>query len=330
MTRWFADPFSQDIYIEVDGMEKGGFFDWEHVLYEESKQIIIERFAEHNINVYIDNGWPVGPANGGGELLPHYDTISQDSGMMLQFYKNHFNDDRKGIFRYAVIGHNAGFCHPSELNRYDTMAIGTSPKKTYINRLAWTGRTQRLVLASAVMHEIGHSIGISRSTFEGCDNLTFAEGKTGKKQFEATWGNYQSSMNYYYIFDKKIVDYSDGSNGPPYDQNDWLNIYLPSFQEEDVIVEEPYYEFSGIKIVDQKLDDTLGSWTYDEGATKQYQKVTSADSPVKPIHCDWRVYVNSDAEGRNLRVYAKPRVPNSDWALIEEGNIDSEGEILLN
>jgi hypothetical protein len=126
------------------------------------------------------------------------------------------------------------------------------------------------------------------------------------------------------------VDYSDGSNGPPYDQNDWLNIYLPSFQEEDVRIEEPYYEFSGTTIVDKNLDNTLGSWTYDKNVTKQYLKVTSADSPVKPIDCEWRVYVNLDGDGRNLRIYAKPIVSNSDWALIEEGNIDSEGKILLN
>ena len=95
MQKWFADPYQRDIYIESDGMERGGLFDPPHIFYEESEQIIIERYAQHGINVYIDDGWPDGPINGGGELLPHIETISQDSGMMLQFYRHNFADERK-------------------------------------------------------------------------------------------------------------------------------------------------------------------------------------------------------------------------------------------
>ena len=109
MEKYFADPYSQDIYVEVDGMVKGGLFDNAHLWYDESGQIIIERYAAKGINVYIDNGWTTGLSNGGGELLIHYDTISQDSGVMLQFYDHNFDDSRKGIFRYMIVGHNAGF-----------------------------------------------------------------------------------------------------------------------------------------------------------------------------------------------------------------------------
>ena len=242
MQKYFADPFHQDIYIESDGMQRNGLFDPPHVFWEESQQIIIERFAQHNICVYIDNGWPGDSTNGGGELLPHIETLSQDSGMMLQFYKNHFSDDRKGIFRYLVIGHNAGFCHPSVDNRYDTMAVDSSLYKLYFKRTAFTPRTQRLVLASATMHELGHSLGIAPWTWGGNDNLTFAQGKQAKQAFLDQWGNYKSVMNYYYIFNKKLVDYSDGSHGPG-DQNDWKAFDLTSFKRDDRIIEFPGFQW---------------------------------------------------------------------------------------
>ncbi|RLF45643.1 MAG: hypothetical protein DRN29_06325, partial [Thermoplasmata archaeon] len=68
LREYFANPFQPDIYIETDGMEKRGFFDLPHIFYKESQQMIIERFAQHGINVYIDDGWKDGPVNGGGEL----------------------------------------------------------------------------------------------------------------------------------------------------------------------------------------------------------------------------------------------------------------------
>ena len=238
MQKYFADPFHQDIYIESDGMQRGGLLDPPHVFWVESQQILIERFAEHNINVYIDNGWPGDSSNGGGELLPHYETLSQDSGMMLQFYNNHFADDRKGIFRYLVVGHNAGFCDPSVFNRYDTMAVDTSLYKLLLKRKAFTPRTQRITLAAATMHELGHSLGIANWNWGGNDNLTFAASKQAKQEFLNQWGNYKSVMNYYYIWDKTIVDYSDGSHGSG-DQNDWKAFDLTEFKKETNVIEEP-------------------------------------------------------------------------------------------
>ncbi|MFH1100565.1 MAG: hypothetical protein V1726_00815 [Methanobacteriota archaeon] len=242
MANRFADPFHQDIYLEADGMQKGGLFDPAHVFWVESQQIMIERFAQHNICLYIDYGWPNNPVNGGGELLEHYETLSQDSGMMLQYYKNHFPDERKGIFRYVVVGHNAGFCHPSEFNNYDSMAVDTSLYKALLKRKAFTPRTQRIVLASATMHELGHSLNIARWTVQGCDNLSFADSKQAKQEFLDRWGNYKSVMSYYYIWDKKIVDYSDGSHGTG-DSNDWANLDLTYFKQQAQEVEDPAFKF---------------------------------------------------------------------------------------
>ena len=242
MQKYYADPFHQDIYIESDGMQKSSFFDPAHVFWDESQQIVIERFAEHNICVYIDNGWPGDSSNGGGELLPHIETLSQDSGMMLQFYKWHFDDSRKGIFRYLVVAHNSGFCHPSVDNRYDTMSIDSSPYKMYLRRAAFTPRVQRIILASCAMHELGHSLGIAPWTWGGNDNLTFAQGKAAKAAYLEQWGNYRSVMNYYYIFNKKLADYSDGTHGPG-DQNDWKAFDLTSFKKDDKQIENPGFSW---------------------------------------------------------------------------------------
>ena len=341
MAKWFADPFSQDIYIEVDGMERGGLLDREHVLYKESQQIIIERFCNHGINVYIDDGWPSGPINSGGELLPHIKTISWDSGMMLQFYNNHFADERKGIFRYLLMCHSGefpmiAFSGNTKFNRFDTMAVGT-----FIYQRLLMPRTQRLLLAATVLHELGHTLSIAPYTIEGCDNISFALDTTTIKQFieklrnyKSEWGNYKSVMNYLYIIDVNIVDYSDGSHGHN-DQNDWEKFYLPFFQiENNVICEPGILPPATDKIVDENLSVVLDGWEYSEELTQQYVDNISGWSPVNPIKCNWSVFVRTEEcsfpSDRNLRVYAWPIVPISGWSLIKEGYIDTEGNIQLN
>ena len=244
MAKWFANPYHQDIYLEVDGMESGGFLDPPHVLYEESEQIIIERFAEHGINLYIDQGWPEGPVNRGGELLTHYERMSQDSGMMLQFYRNHFSEERRGIFRYVVMCHRGGFCHPAMFNRYDQMAVGISNQQMITAKGAFTPRTYRLMAAVSVMHELGHSLSIAPWNVGGNDNFTFAEGRAAKQDFLDKWGNYKSVMNYYYIYDKTLIDYSDGTHGEG-DVNDWELFDLTFFEHECNVIEDPGFELPG-------------------------------------------------------------------------------------
>lgn len=338
MAPWFADPFSQDIYIEADSMQEDGLFD-SHVFWEESQQALIERFAQHGINMYIDDGWPGGPTNGGGETLTHYDTVSQDSGMMLQFYNNHFPDERKGIFRYMVIGHSGRFTHPSEFYRYDTIHVGTGFDfvNTFLVDQSFTPRTQRTALAAAVMHEVGHTLGITPWTIEGCDNLSYGIGE--RQTYIETWGNYYSVMNYFYTFDKKLLDYSDGSNGPPYDQNDWEELYLPNFQMENVAIEDPAFETPGKdKIVWENIEFEPSGWNYSKKLTQQYVGDIGDWTPVAPVKVNWRVYVKTDnstsSSDRNLRVYAQPIyettiVPDSEWTLIKEGYVDDEGNIKL-
>ena len=193
--------------------------------------------------MYFDDGWPDTPANGGGELLPHYDRISQDSGMMRQFYLHHFPEERRGIFRYLLICHSAGFCHPSEFNVYDTMAVGNSYERNILNRGAFTQRAMRLVLASSIMHELGHSFGIGPWNVPGNDNISFV---VDEAEYLQKHGNYKSVMNYYYVYDKSIVDYSDGTNGDG-DFNDWGFFDLAFFQKNADVVEDPGFELPGVE-----------------------------------------------------------------------------------
>ena len=337
MQKWFSDPFSQDIYIEVDEMQKGGIFDREHILYEESSQIIIERFCRYGINVYIDNGWPGGPSNGGGELLPYIDKkISWDSGMALQYYKHHFPDERKKIFRYLIINaQSAGFCGNMVFNRFDAMVIGTSRNIILKSWLAFTPRTQRTILASVVLHEIGHSLGFGPNTLGGIDNFSYKRKFIPVKertQYLEKWGNYKSVMNYYYIYDKKIVDFSDGTHGEN-DQNDWDLIYLPYFQIETNVVVDPLYYPKDKDGIDENISIRLEGWINRNELTKKViEKIPNLLSTNHEKYY-WNVYVKIDKteyqSDRNIRIYTRSKVPVSIWTLVKEGYIDIDGNINL-
>jgi hypothetical protein len=340
LAKWLADPFSQDIYIEVDYMEKGGLFDPPHILFEESQQAIMEKYAEHNIKMYFDQGWPDTPLNGGGEVLPHYDQISQDSGMILRFYNHHFPDERKGSFRYVLCGHAGPFNHPAKSNVYDCIHIAYSVKprdllKNFITRgIPPNGRGIRIKIASTLMHELGHSVGISPWTFEGCDNLSAFGGRATRKQYEETWGNYYSVMNYYHMYKTKLLDYSDGSNGPPYDQNDWMMLFVPSYQYNAELIEEIFFHPPGFdKIVWGETETSVTGYVYDESLTEKITRDMKEWSPVDPIDARWLVFKLEEEDKypnyKDIKVLVQPDVPYAGWALYGEGELDKEGNIIF-
>ena len=256
---------------------------------------------------------------------------------MLQFYRHNFADERKGIFRYMIVGHNAGFCIPSELNRYDTIVIDSSPYKLYLRRGAFTPRTQRIVLAAAALHELGHSLGIAPWTFQGNDNMSFAYGRQEKQEFLGTWADYYSVMNYYYIWDKKLADYSDGSNGPPYDQNDWENFYFPTFEIDSNAVEDPIIEPPGTdRLINETPEPLWDSWYIEENLTQSNQVKFSTKCYVENVDAEFRIYVPdsydvNEKNGTYVKIYAKPDTgtSHSQWSLIAEGTLDETGEIIF-
>lgn len=341
MRNRFANPFQQDIYIEADGMERGGLFDKPHILWEESAQIVIERFASHGINVYFDFGWPNNPSNGGGELLPHHRTISYSLGTINQYYENHFPDERKGIFRYCLIAHSSGFATLPKFNQLDFFSVDTSNEIMwkFKTRRAYTERRLRVIEASAIMHELGHTLGILAWTFEGCDNFSFTPILTNYSDYKKTWGNYESVMNYLYIYNYNLIDYSDGSNGPPYDQNDWLELYLPTFQKElEVVLDPTTVTPATDRVVIENINFTIKGWEYNVSLTKNFIYQTGNWSPIETIKCRWRIYVRNETteypSNRNVRIYAQPIfkttiVQPTYWSLIFEGVLNEDSSIDL-
>jgi hypothetical protein len=253
MREWLANPFYPEIYIESDFMEKSPrkLFEvkfeegkilpevkrsrldgWEHILFEETQQMLMDRFNEHGITVHIDDGC----MGGGGDILPfskaNYEAEDRDYGedtpwgyvgLIAEYYNNCFSDERKGIFRYLLIMHSGGESYNYDFQgRYDTMTIPVNRifYRNSLNCLFGTPRMRRIGLAVQILHELGHTLGMNLLYHGGVDNYT-EEGRE-------IWKNYESVMSYYKT-SKRIFDYSDGSHGLN-DKDDWSNIDVGYFQ----------------------------------------------------------------------------------------------------
>jgi len=241
MEKWLANPYYPEIYVEVDYMEKAPFRlsdkkldGWEHVFYDESQQMIMERYSEHGITFHVDDG----RMGGGGDILPfmkpNYETdgniyqkgaIEMVTGIIAGYYNNNFADERKGIFRYLLILHGGGETYAMDYGGcYDTMTVPMnrlSYKQNHAILMGGTPRMKRIGNAIGVFHELGHSCGfLLQNTCGGCDNLS--EGSREE------WNDYMSVMNYHkYLV--RLFDYSDGTHGMK-DFDDWGNIDVGFFQ----------------------------------------------------------------------------------------------------
>lgn len=344
MEKYYADPFIQNIFYEVDYMGKGGPRDPPHRFFEESKQGLIERMAQHNIKLLMDDGWSDSPKNGGGQELPHIAKISQDSGMMLQFYDHYFSDERKGIFRYMVLGHGGGFQHPSKNNVYDTTQLAyvsgrfrpmDNFKAFLLGGAIPTARGKRVQLGSLILHEMAHSCSLDADNahFAGIDNISVGTYLFPNKQYKQTWGQYHSVMNYYYTNGPKTFDLSSGQNGPPYDQNDWGLIFVGYFQYNSNLIEEPYYSAgTGETLV--KSEFRVTDYTYDANLTKQFVDYIGAYSPIEPIKVNWSVFKLDDKEKNpgyhDLRIYAQPKIiTTQQWVFNQEADLDANGNLVF-
>ena len=252
MEKWLASPFQPEIYIEVDFMQ-GKIFGPDYVFWEESQQLLIEKFSlrryerarntSNSISVHIDDG----RMGGGGEYFDNIDVyIDQASGIISEYYKYHFDDDRKGIFRYLVMVFDAGWAHPQDYKGwYDVMAVGASPN--FLLKL-FRGfniepRMRRIVQSIQVMHETGHT----------CNLIDYCEGiDNASKEAIDYWRNYQSCMNYHWMYRPAphlrilwgkdyglLLDYSDGrrnETGHP-DCDDWKQLDISYFQKSSHMIE---------------------------------------------------------------------------------------------
>lgn len=351
MADYFADPFHPDFYVEVDFMEKNPnkLFDLKHTMYKEAQQMLIEKLSQLGISMYFDDGWTDGPANGGGEYVEFIETLDEIvGGHMARWYKHNFADERKGVFRYLLIVYNAGFSTPSEFNTYDQICMDSSPLKVFTRQFAFTHRQRAVMQAKGLLHEFGHSMGLVPLLNYGVDNMPQGNLQWPEAITDEEWANinknYISIMNYNFVFvtlknfkaARTHFDFSDGSHGEG-DYNDIANIYLPTFQKDAAILESPDIRnvgFSEFVWTDKNPDPVYSGWDLDENLTEKYEPELSElrFDMDNAVAYNYRIYVkdNGDKQARTIRIYTKPVIdPPCLWALIGEGDIDSEGNLNL-
>jgi hypothetical protein len=233
--QWGSDPLRQDIFIEIDQMEKEPG-NQEFTVPVESYELIRDSHAKHNIVWHIDDG-----RLGGGEIIPYKADLQEYD--LDQFYWKYFmhqdaNNWRRGIFHWGIIGYNVtqitGFTFGSRIGQLSAIdcfylpalflesQVKIVPLISSLVRKTFNSEKQRaLIYAGVIMHETGHSLGI---------NCPGADCHTGLWPWQVNYwryGPYKSVMNYRYVY-SDLVDYSDGSRGKN-DWNDWSTIDLTNF-----------------------------------------------------------------------------------------------------
>lgn len=188
-----ASPVRTDIYIEVDEMEG-----------EELPEEEAERVAQ----AYADA--PVENPDGSTGITVHFiynETVDaqkkSDGTDMRAYYRNDF--DRKGDgYHYLLVAndvYNGGV---------DVLGIGGS------GIMMIEARSTEDKTGHITMHEMGHSLGLFDSDFEGVDSRQYS------------YEDYPSVMNYNSARDS--YGYSSGGNSE-HDFNDWAyiaeNMYTP-------------------------------------------------------------------------------------------------------
>jgi parallel beta-helix repeat protein len=204
--KWGSNPFKKDIFLELDWMGSNKPI-WT------SK--IVESFARKNISLHIDTG-----NLGGGEEIPYLPNFGYE-GLRLLYWKyflnNNLSNPRKGIFHYGLIcdyGPARGFSFIG-WDHLDSFVICAQMIKESLPHIP-----KNRIIACGIMHEIGHTLGLTVIDYGGIDNyMTTVPSLEWMK-----YRNYKSCMNYLYTY--RIIDFSDGE-----EFNDWENMELSFFKD---------------------------------------------------------------------------------------------------
>ena len=233
--QWGSDPFRQDLFVELDQMEKEPG-NQEPTVPLVSYDLIRDSHAKHNIVWHGDDG-----RLGGGEIVPYKADLQESD--LDQFYWNYFmhqnaNNWRRGIFHWGFIGYNVtqitGFTFPSRIGQsyaldsfylaavFLNSQVKIIPIISSLVRKTFNSEKQKaLIYAGVIMHETGHSLGVD------CPGSDCHDGMWPWQVNYWRYGQYKSVMNYRYVY-SDLVDYSDGSRGKN-DWNDWATIDLTNF-----------------------------------------------------------------------------------------------------
>jgi hypothetical protein len=223
-----SDPFRKDVFLEIDYMQESNG----EVRYvsNDALELVKNPFHRRNIVFHFDTG-----ELNGGEIVP-FDSESQFEEVLdiwnTYFLHNNSDDWRRGVFHYVIFVHDQtpkGFAFSGDVPPYWGYNPGTDSfvlANTLVEKKSKLPfRTTAFIIASLIIHEIGHNFGIRFGEPFGCDNrMTNSPFKIGWY----IWRNYRSIMNYRYTY--TILDYSDGSHGKR-DYDDWGNIDLTYFEK---------------------------------------------------------------------------------------------------
>jgi parallel beta-helix repeat protein len=221
MDQYDANPFSKDMFLEID---------WTTSMMgnstnkppEEEVTAMIEVFARQNISLHVDIG-----ELGGGEELPTQTHVSYAEIISIywdSFLHNDLDNPRQRIFHYGII------CDYSESGGFAVM--GWNHLNAFIISAQLLAElypyyTKGWLATAASMHEVGHTCGLIATIYTGIDNRN-----TIYPYYKEFWMylSYKSMLNYHYTY--SFLDFSDGTHGRE-DFNDWANLDFSFFKNTD-------------------------------------------------------------------------------------------------
>ncbi|MFA9417807.1 hypothetical protein [Natrinema sp. HArc-T2] len=183
-----ADPLSTDVYVEVDRMERVAFerAELERLVTEFDDAPLTNPDGSSGINLHVVSS----------ETIPW--EPSTDVGDLSVYRSRYFDRAGQGYHYLVIVEDVAGdTMHGNVIGKagLGTMMVESQPGRDH------TGTT--------VMHELGHSLGLSNADFEGIDSTRYS------------FRRYPSVMNY-----NAPRDYYGFSSGTGYDDWEFLENHM--------------------------------------------------------------------------------------------------------
>lgn len=195
-----ASPCQMDIYVEIDwvnGTTPPSQAQLNELAETYADAPVRNPNGEQGIDLHLYLDEEVNETDSGGDIL--YDYLRS---------KNFDNAERG--FHHALIvpeGPGDGF--------------GAGDPGHFVAQGTIQNESDRFAL-QVFAHELGHSLGLTRRTFEGIDSVSYS------------YETYPSVMNYNGVHNSSVIDFSNGNHSPD-DHDDWQylseQLYTPSTEE---------------------------------------------------------------------------------------------------
>jgi len=225
-----SDPFRADILLEMDFMETGPDGEY-NIIDIEPFELMKVPNHKRNYVYHIDIGEKYG-----GDIIPFDEHLEKDE--VYNLYDEYFIKDESDLWRRSVFHYSlnvyevdyGGFEFNGDFNSENwnppgtnSFVISTSCTDALLKTFLYL-KSRDYIIASSIMHEMGHSFGLRWGDPFGVDCVGGMKPWTLKFWIIRP---YKSIMNYQYTY--KILDYSNGDNGRR-DNDDWEQIDLSFFE----------------------------------------------------------------------------------------------------